>query len=177
MTGIAFQNPWGFAWLVLGARGGGPSDPVLQIASARSEDPRGDGTENESQARLAIDGDADTSWPTERYLSADVGAFKGGVGLGVVLRSAAAATSIDVTTRTAGARFTVLSGGPSRTSSRVAVGSGTTVAGSVHVELRPGTPSTEYVVWFTALPRAADGDGFLASIAEVELRGVSKTGT
>ncbi|MBI2684349.1 MAG: serine/threonine protein kinase [Actinobacteria bacterium] len=175
LTTFALVGAGALAWLVLGGRGGGPRDAAFPIAGARSEDPFGDGRENDAQARLAIDGNVDTSWPTERYQSADIRALKGGVGIRVVLRDPAAATSMVLTTRTVGARFTVLAGAPSRSSSRAEIGSGTTVAGSVRVPLRPGRPTKEYVVWFTALPRSVDGDGFRGSIAEVELLGVSKT--
>ena len=55
---------------------------TVAIASVRSFDPQGrDGEENEARASLANDGDAATSWTTDRYNTRAFGGLKEGVGL------------------------------------------------------------------------------------------------
>jgi hypothetical protein len=51
------------------------------VKSAVAFDPAGDGTENNADAELAIDGDPTTAWTTVTYASRNLGGLKEGVGL------------------------------------------------------------------------------------------------
>lgn len=59
--------------------------PSPGVAGAVAFDPEGDGTENDGDARLAVDGDPSTAWRTERYDTRDFGNLKDGVGIAVTL--------------------------------------------------------------------------------------------
>lgn len=63
----------------------GPVGSDVAIASARSFDPLGDGTENEERAALAVDGKPATAWNTQTYDSRPFGGLKSGVGLVIQL--------------------------------------------------------------------------------------------
>jgi serine/threonine-protein kinase len=71
-----------------GSRGGRAAPPVGRLATpsaVHSFDPQGDGTEDEGDATLAVDGDLATAWATNRYNTRDFGNLKEGVGLYVEL--------------------------------------------------------------------------------------------
>jgi hypothetical protein len=53
----------------------------INIKSATAFDPQGDGAENDSDARLAIDNDLTTAWTTVTYATRNLGDIKDGVGL------------------------------------------------------------------------------------------------
>jgi hypothetical protein len=55
------------------------------VTGAVAFDPDGDGTENDGDARLAVDGDPSTAWRTERYETRDFGNLKDGVGIAATL--------------------------------------------------------------------------------------------
>ncbi|HEX5017311.1 MAG TPA: protein kinase family protein [Actinomycetes bacterium] len=57
-----------------------PSGP-LRVQRATVFDPLGDGTENDEDTDLAIDGDPTTAWTTVTYASRSLGGLKEGVGL------------------------------------------------------------------------------------------------
>ncbi|MGZ4694501.1 MAG: protein kinase domain-containing protein [Acidimicrobiales bacterium] len=84
--------------------GAGGSDPKdLHIQAISSFDPGGAGTpgENDDQLRLAIDGNADTSWHTESYNQRRFGT-KPGVGIVLTLTSAADLRRLNVASATQG---------------------------------------------------------------------------
>ena len=53
----------------------------LKVKKATVFDPEGDGTENDTDTDLAIDGDLTTGWTTVTYASRSLGGLKDGVGL------------------------------------------------------------------------------------------------
>jgi hypothetical protein len=55
-----------------------PAQRPIRLAAVAAYDPDGDGRERDDVLRLAVDGDATTSWTTERY---DSWGWKDGVGL------------------------------------------------------------------------------------------------
>ncbi len=75
-------------------------DPSL--AGARAIDPEGDGDERGDTAALAIDGDDDTYWRTERYRSANFGNLKSGVGLIIDLGGSARLDEVTLGTESEG---------------------------------------------------------------------------
>ncbi|HEX4189440.1 MAG TPA: protein kinase family protein [Marmoricola sp.] len=156
------------------------STPVLtgtpiSIAAVGDFDPEGNPPrENPGRARLAIDGDQSTAWPTSTYTTASFGALKSGVGLVVDLGSARRVTSVQAT----------LLGGPTDvefyaapaeaanppteladTERLGAVPGAATTAG---LELPEPTTTRYLVVWLTKLPASASG--FKGQIAEITVR-------
>jgi serine/threonine-protein kinase len=61
--------------------------PAAEISEAVAFDPEGDGGENDKRISLAVDGDPETAWRTERYQDAAI-RVKTGVGLYVTLKEA-----------------------------------------------------------------------------------------
>ncbi len=57
------------------------SDGAALAVEPLAFDPFGTDGENDGEAALAVDGDPETAWRTERYDDPDVAAYKGGVGL------------------------------------------------------------------------------------------------
>lgn len=157
-----------------------PSTPTLtgtpiSIAAVGDFDPEGDPPrENPGRARLAIDGDQGTAWPTSTYTTASFGDLKSGVGLVVDLGSARRITSVEA----------ALIGGPTDVefyatpaddaspptelaeAQRLGAvpGAGTTAG----FELPEPTTTRYLIVWLTKLP--ASGSGFKGQIAEITVR-------
>ncbi len=71
-------------------------DPTL--ADATAIDPEGDNEERNDTAVLAIDGDKDTYWRTERYRSVNFGNLKSGVGLVIDLGGSARVNEVTLDT-------------------------------------------------------------------------------
>lgn len=70
--------------------------PVRIVGGASYDPPPGDGEENDSEVRLAFDGDAGTAWATSGYRTADLGGLKEGVGIYVDVGSERRLRSITV---------------------------------------------------------------------------------
>jgi hypothetical protein len=77
--------------------GTGGGDAVVQIAEANDFDPLGGDGEHSDETPFAIDGNTETDWSTETYSSQTLGG-KAGVGLVVVLTSAADISSVEIET-------------------------------------------------------------------------------
>lgn len=183
----------GASWLIGLAVGGVPGQsrfsalrasptPVPGVAAAgpieinpsavTDFDPEGDGSENPTQAQLAVDGDPLTGWSTDLYKKrADFGGLKDGVGLLIDLGRPVAVRQVaiaflrpgaDVEIRVADARSEQASG------YRV-IAKASKVGDVATLTLDPGPTSARYwLVWITRLPR--DGDGYRTTIGEVQLR-------
>jgi hypothetical protein len=121
---------------------------------------------------LAIDGNADTAWSTEHYVSADFGNLKDGVGLWLDFGTSSDVRAVTITTLRPGWTFQLYSnpgaeGSPllaedGRTSTFTARGGATTV----HLE---PVHARGILIWITGL--APDGDGFAATVAEASVQG------
>jgi eukaryotic-like serine/threonine-protein kinase len=82
--------------------GDGRDEPVA-IRSVRSFDPEGsDRRENDDRAPLVIDGDATTTWATDKYRTAQFGQLKEGVGLVLELPEETTLAKLALTTPTTG---------------------------------------------------------------------------
>ncbi|MCW2723950.1 MAG: serine/threonine protein kinase [Frankiales bacterium] len=125
----------------------------------RDYDPAGDGTEQSGSVPNAVDGDLSTSWMTDGYATPAFGGLKSGVGLLVDLGTPGSVQSVKVGLAAAGADLEL------RTTDILGAGADdfTVVArstGAEHVAtLTPSVPTRAryWLVWFTKLPRAADG--------------------
>ncbi|MCA1726429.1 MAG: hypothetical protein LC722_01870, partial [Actinobacteria bacterium] len=145
---------------------------ALRIASARDVDPAGDGGENGDDVDLAFDGDPATAWETERYDTSAFGALKPGVGLSIDLGSTREIRQLTVVSSLSGWTFQIrgitadLPGAirPDSEGRR----SFTVTDGRAVITMAPFRART-VLIWITAL--VPEGDGFKASIGEIEIRG------
>jgi len=132
---------------------GSGSGRAVSLTGAGGYDPQGDGTEHDSDAPNATDGDPATYWTTEHYGDPDFGGIpKDGVGLVLNAPRSVALKKLTVTTDTPGFSAVVKAGdsaGSAQTDS-----STHTVNGTTSFELNGRTGSV-YVLWITRL--ASDG--------------------
>ena len=136
---------------LLTLRGGGREVPVgkpITIAGAGAYDPYGDGTEHDSEASNATDGNATTYWATEKYNSGLEGVHKAGVGLVLDATSVVQLSRITVVTDTPGftaeIRATNISGtlGQKVSDSRV-------LGRTTRFAIKQSAPKRYYIVWIT----------------------------
>lgn len=150
------------------------SGPGLKIAQVADFDPEGDPqAENPGRARLAVDGDADTSWPTSRYPDANFGSQVSGVGLILDLGSEKAISSVEVQLlgSPTDVRFYASAAGASTPPAELAdaeeIGR-VAAAGTVATIEVPATRTQYLIIWLTKLPE--DGNGFRGQVAEITVR-------
>ena len=142
-----------------------PVAPV--IASGQQIDPPPDGDDNEhpEAAPLAVDGDPATSWYTRTYKSPDFAGLKKGIGYGVNLAAPATVTTVTLQVNGTGGRVEIRSTDPSTPTQGDVLAAGELSANTV-LTLSAPTQTQRIVLWFTALPQAADG-GNRVELAEV----------
>ncbi|MFL5936852.1 MAG: protein kinase domain-containing protein [Gaiellaceae bacterium] len=132
---------------------GNGSGGAVALTGASGYDPQGDGTEHDSDAPNATDGNPATYWTTEHYGDPDFGGLaKDGVGLVLNAPRSVALKKLTVTTDTPGFSAVVKAGdsaGSAQTDS-----SAQTVNGTTTFELNGRTGSV-YLLWITRL--ASDG--------------------
>jgi len=136
----------------------------IPIRAVRSYDPYGDGSEDDAEARLAADGNIDTSWTTENYFDGVL--HKPGVGLLFDMGTDRTVSQVRVLTPVDGFHFEVGIGdsaAEARQSLTGPYGAGRTDRISVD-----GT-GRYVLVWCTTV--VPTGDGNRAAISEVELAG------
>ncbi len=149
---------------------GDVSGPAVAIrAVASSLDPQGDGTENESMAPLAVDGNASTVWKTDRYHRANFGNLKDGVGLVLVSQSGIAEfDSLRVQTPQSGWKYSVYVA-ESRAATLAGwgpvVATATATSNDFSIPLN-NTKGGAVLLWITE-----PGPGFQTRIAELSLTG------
>jgi serine/threonine-protein kinase len=165
--------------LVPGPDGGGDGGGELTIASAADFDPSGDDrAENPGEVPLAIDGQDETAWETDRYNSALLGGLKSGVGLRVELESEAEIGRLVIQSPLIGWTFQVYAadglsadGPPDPTGARPNTDGDrvfTVEDGVAEIDLEPFRGRT-VLIWITGLA-PEEGGGFRASIAEVTVQ-------
>jgi predicted Ser/Thr protein kinase len=123
---------------------------LVRLTGAGAYDPFGTGGEHDSDAPLAVDGNAATRWTTQRYNNpGDLG--KAGVGVVLSAPSAVQLASVRVTTDTPGfqARIQV---GNSQTGPFTDASASRTVNGATTFPIRDGVKGRFIVVWLTSLP-------------------------
>ena len=135
--------------------GSTPNLAAFTLASANSFDPPpGDGTEEQSQTKNAIDVDPATAWFTERYKSAAFGGLKSGVGLLVDAGTAVAPTQVRVDFTGPGTSFEVRSADTagSTLDAFTLQGSAAATTTSAAVAITDKTPHRYWLLWITHLP-------------------------
>lgn len=133
---------------------GAALEPVEGL-TADAYDPLGDDEEHSEEARLAVDGDLATSWPTEEY---DTGALqKDGVGLVLEPAEALPARGLDLATTTPGFDVTIYGAEGELPAS---IESGWAEIANEEVLKKKGRITldaagndfTHYLIWITAIP-------------------------
>jgi hypothetical protein len=139
-----------------GDSGGSVLGVPAQLVAATDFDPEGDDTEHPEIVGLAIDGDASTSWTTERYDASDFGGLKSGVGLQLDLAEASDVSFIELDTEEGGWSAEVyVADDPADTlagwgAPRASIEDAAT---SARIELDTPPPAGSTVlVWFTSVP-------------------------
>ena len=129
-------------------------------------DPEGDGTERDSEAANAIDGDPSTGWRTERYFS-PLPALKGGVGLTFTVGGTPDLVEI---LASEGTTYEVKWADeiPGIVSGWQSVAAGSTIDGTNTIDL-PERQGGTWLLWLTDLPEV-DTDEFRAVVNEVTFR-------
>lgn len=131
-----------------------PVSPNVRLSAVGAYDPQGDGSENGQLAALAVDGDAVTSWTTERYTRT----FQKS-GVGIVLDAGRTVTlrRVSVRTDTPGIRVDIRMGasptGPFRR-----VSPNREIGEIIVFPLTKGASGRYVLVWVTALPPSQQGD-------------------
>jgi serine/threonine-protein kinase len=147
---------------------------AVQVAGVQAYDPFGNPTsENDADALKAADGDPATSWKTEHYQSPEFGGLKTGVGLVLDAGSPQQVSRIDLRLLASGADVEVYGSDtvPSSFDQWTRLGTRSNTPRSLSVGLSDGATYQYYLVWFTKLPPAPDGQGqYQDGIAEATLR-------
>jgi eukaryotic-like serine/threonine-protein kinase len=155
-----------------------PQVTTIKIADAQAYDPFGrPAEENDGDAGNAIDGNASTVWKTEHYRSAEFGSLKPGVGLVLDVGSAKQAKELDLQLLNGGANLEVYGAAdaiPASFDGWTANGGGklgskSEAGQNVKISLSGSSSYRYYLIWFTRLPHAPDGN-FQDGIAGASLR-------
>ncbi|HZD68775.1 MAG TPA: protein kinase [Actinomycetes bacterium] len=147
---------------------------AVKVAGAQAYDPFGKPPEeNDSDASNAVDGNPSTSWKTEHYNSAKFGSLKQGVGLMLDAGSPKQVGELDLQLLYGGADVEVYGAADAPPSdfegwSKLGGKSGTDQR-NVKISLSDSDSYRYYLVWFTQLPPAPDGQ-FQEGIAEAGLK-------
>ncbi len=144
-----------------------PGDPGELAATPTVYDPFGDGTERDGDLPNLVDGDAGTTWRTERYFSSLVLIGKPGVGVSF---------SVDGDPRTmafsasAGSRFVIRWAPvvPDDDAAWEEVAAGTALGAPLELQLPPRTGGV-WLLWLVDLPEQSD-DEWYTEIGEVTFR-------
>ena len=150
-----------------------PAPAALQLQGVQAYDPFGNPkSENDADAGKAADGDPATSWNTEHYKSPEFGRLKPGVGLVLDAGAPQQVSRVDLRLVAPGANIEVYGSDSVPTSFDqwgTQLASRPDAPKSFSFDLSDGTNYRYYLVWFTKLPPAPDGQ-FQDGIAEATLR-------
>jgi hypothetical protein len=152
-----------------GGGGAGTPDAAPRIVAAQDFDPFGnDGQENHAKVNLAIDRNLQTAWPTEIYVSRDLGGGKPGVGIYVTLDALTRVRAVSVDTFETDWNGQIF--GAAAPSSQLAGWGAPLAAGShlgQHTEfrLRSARRVRVFLLWISYLPRSGE-----LNVAEIHVR-------
>jgi hypothetical protein len=140
---------------------------ALPLAAVTIVDRKGDEGSRPGQAALTHDGDAQTAWTTQRYVTSDFGGLKPGAGLLVDLGRPSAVGAVQVRLTAAGAAVDLRTADdPSIDPATAPVVAATPAAGTDVTLTPPRAAVARYwVVWLTRLP--PDGPGFRVGVTEI----------
>lgn len=157
-----------------GSGSSGPSASSTPIAGvmATAFDPLGDNEEHNSDAKLAVDGNASSAWSTSGYdQNLGPGGLKAGVGLVLDLGSSQTVSSVDVTVQGGATSLQLFAAGDSAPGTVDGLDSVATGDGSSTITLTPKKSVTSrfLVLWLTSLPQVSGQ--FRGAVAQVEVHG------
>jgi hypothetical protein len=138
----------------------------ISVTATRGFDPQGDGSEKDSIAGKATDGNPSTSWTSDTYKSAAFGGLKKGVGLLVDLGGEHEVTSVQVKLGADGGAVELRGVDGEKLGQKLAQADD--ASGTITLEPTQPVTASELVVWFTSLPQA-DG-GYRAVVDEVTVK-------
>jgi hypothetical protein len=130
----------------------------LRVAAVTAIDPQGDGSENGGLAKNVVDGDASTSWHSERYDTPTFGGIKKGLGLVLDLGRARKVTTVTVTAPGSDGALQLRVSDAADSEGSEVLASGR-ISGSRDLVLRPSKPisARRLVLWFTRVPETDAG--------------------
>lgn len=145
---------------------------VVRPQGAALYDPEGNGSERK-KIELSYDGDAGTSWPTDRYNRTNAfGGLKDGMGIAYDFGESTGMREVTVETDRPGTSIQVLAGDTSDAgdaSSYTMVGEKADVQRTTTIKIKPGVTGRYFIVWITRL--TSDGEGkYYGSLSEVTFR-------
>lgn len=142
---------------------------VIRVVSGTGFDPEGDARENGASARLAFDGDPQTSWTSEGYNTGPQVSGKRGVGVVFTLPRNSTVSSFTLTLPTDPQDVSVYANGRRSLTDATELANLPGASGTRDVTVTSPQESRYLIVWFTSLAR--DGDRYRASLPEIALRG------
>lgn len=144
----------------------GTSAPVISSGQSLDPPPDGDDNEHPELVQLAIDGDPSTAWYSRTYVNPNYG-MKPGIGYAINLAEPATVTTVTLHVNGSGGQVELRATDPSTPTGGEVLASGPLSATTV-LTLSAPTQTQHLVLWFTALPQAADG-GNRVELTEVEV--------
>jgi hypothetical protein len=136
-------------------------DPVpVQIVSLKPSDPDGNGIENNADIKNLTDGNPNTSWSTERYVSPTFAGLGGKRGVGLMFSLSEEATLLKISYTTAGWQGEVQRIRPNQYPIAIAH-----LGNTEQVDLTE--PLSSGRIWFYALAPMPDGDRYGVVIDEI----------
>jgi hypothetical protein len=141
---------------------------ALKIKAAKGFDPQGDGSENDSQGKLAYDAKTSSGWTSDTYRTPQWGGLKKGVGLRLDLGSAQTVHSATVRIGGSGASIQLLAVTGSTLTGSTVLATSSPGSGAVTLTVTKPTSTRYLVIWFT-VPGKFSG-GYRAEVDDVRLR-------
>jgi serine/threonine-protein kinase len=138
--------------------GGSSLGVAAQVTGISDFDPEGDETEHNELVDRAIDGDASTSWTTERYDTSDFGGLKSGVGLQVSLAEPSDVSFVELDTEESGWSAEIyVADAPADTLEGWGKPRASIEDAGTRERIELGTPppaGSAVLIWFTSVPSA-----------------------
>ena len=141
--------------------------PPVRVSAVTGFDPQGDGSEKNSIAGRAVDGDPATSWTSDTYRTQTFGGLKKGVGLLLDLGAPTSVRSVAVAVGGSGSTLQLRTATGDTLEGSTVVAQASETAGTL--TLTPSSPVTSryLVLWFTAA--ASSDGGYRVVVDEVTL--------
>jgi serine/threonine-protein kinase len=151
-----------------------PAEPgELAVAGVEAFDPQGDGGENDGSLDDLIDGDAETSWTTERYNTPDLGGLKDGVGVVLDLEAAGPLARLEVDSPSSGwaaAVYVADQAAPTLAGWGEVRAEGSGIDGDAVFDLA-GATGRHVLLWFTNMGDGRVGPSYRVQVDELRLVG------
>ncbi|WP_157494783.1 hypothetical protein [Kutzneria sp. 744] len=123
-----------------------------------------------TKGALAIDGDPNTSWRTDKYLN-NFPALKPGIGLMATFSQPVKLAQVVITSPSANTKIEIrtASSAQPQLQQTLVVGSGTLTAGETTIPVKMASPSDRVIVWITTM--SPSGKLWASQLSEVKFIG------